>query len=144
MLYANNSGIFDVIAPKKKTKGRRRYCFFSSSLYILFVSKLFCDLIWAQTLFSSPCRCHLVDVLVEMDRILRPEGTAIIRDRPDVIKKVTSIAHAIRWTTKVYESEPESNNSEKILVARKTFWKLPWVFFCSFIYFSNFWGVSCD
>jgi putative homogalacturonan methyltransferase len=59
-----------------------------------------------------PCRCHLVDVLVEMDRILRPEGTAIIRDRPDVIKKLTSIAHAIRWTTEVYESEPESNNGE--------------------------------
>jgi putative homogalacturonan methyltransferase len=55
-----------------------------------------------------------------MDRILRPEGTAIIRDRPDAIKRLTIIAHAIRWTTEVYESEPESNRGEKILVAKKT------------------------
>ncbi|KAJ4746787.1 S-adenosyl-L-methionine-dependent methyltransferases superfamily protein [Rhynchospora pubera] len=72
---------------------------------------------------SGNARCHLVDVLVEMDRILRPEGTVIIRDSHDVINKVTGIAHAIRWTSEVYENEPESNNDEKILVAKKTFWK---------------------
>lgn len=66
-----------------------------------------------------------MDLMVEMDRILRPEGTAVIRDRQEVIEKVERIAHAVRWTVKVHESEPESRGGEIILVATKTFWKLP-------------------
>ena len=63
--------------------------------------------------------------MVEMDRILRPEGTAVIRDAPEVIEKVGCIARAVRWTVKVHEPEPESRGGDKILVATKTFWKLP-------------------
>ncbi|KAL5727620.1 putative pectin methyltransferase qua3 [Ranunculus cassubicifolius] len=73
---------------------------------------------------SSKNRCNLVDLMVEMDRILRPEGTVIIRDSPDVIEKVIRIASAIRWTTTMHVKEPESNGKEKILVATKQFWNL--------------------
>lgn len=72
---------------------------------------------------SSKSRCNLVDLMVEMDRILRPEGTVIIRDSPDVIDKVARIAHSVRWTTTIHDKEPESHGIEKILVATKTFWK---------------------
>lgn len=74
---------------------------------------------------STKSRCSLVDLMVEMDRILRPEGTALIRDSPEVIDKVGRIAHAVRWTFTIYEKEPESHGREKILVATKTFWTLP-------------------
>ncbi|OAY73322.1 putative methyltransferase PMT13 [Ananas comosus] len=74
---------------------------------------------------SGNSRCHLVDLMVEMDRMLRPEGTAIIRDSSEVIDKVARIAHAIRWNIQIHESEPESRSGEKILVATKIFWKLP-------------------
>ncbi|RWW46003.1 hypothetical protein BHE74_00048130 [Ensete ventricosum] len=70
-------------------------------------------------------RCSLVDLMVEMDRVLRPEGTAVVRDSPEVIDKAAHIAHAIRWTVHVHESEPESRGGEKILVATKTFWTSP-------------------
>ncbi|PIA49549.1 hypothetical protein AQUCO_01300384v1 [Aquilegia coerulea] len=73
---------------------------------------------------SSKSRCNLVDLMVEMDRILRPEGTVIIRDSPDVLEKVAHIAHAIRWTTSVPAKEPESNGKERVLVATKKFWSL--------------------
>ncbi|KAK6918422.1 putative S-adenosyl-L-methionine-dependent methyltransferase [Dillenia turbinata] len=73
---------------------------------------------------SGKSRCNLVDLMVEIDRMLRPEGTVVIRDAPEVIEKVSRIAHAVRWTTNVYEKEPESHGREKILVATKTFWKL--------------------
>ena len=63
--------------------------------------------------------------MVEMDRMLRPEGTAVVRDSPEVIDKAAHIARAIRWTVHVHESEPESRAGEKILVATKTFWTLP-------------------
>lgn len=74
---------------------------------------------------SSKNRCNLVDLMVEMDRILRPEGTVIIRDSPEVIDKVARVALAVRWLVSIHEKEPESSGREKILVATKTFWKLP-------------------
>ncbi|KAF8380307.1 hypothetical protein HHK36_027789 [Tetracentron sinense] len=70
-------------------------------------------------------RCNLVDLMVEIDRMLRPEGTVVIRDSPEVIDKVGRVARAIRWTTTTYEKEPKSNGRDKILVATKKFWKLP-------------------
>lgn len=73
---------------------------------------------------SGKSRCHLVDLMVEMDRILRPEGTVVVRDTPEGIEKVGRIARAIRWKFNVYEGEPESRGGEKVLVATKTFWKL--------------------
>ncbi|KAL8160020.1 hypothetical protein V2J09_001557 [Rumex salicifolius] len=72
---------------------------------------------------SGKNRCNLVDVMVEMDRILRPEGTVIVRDTPEVIDKVNNIAHAIRWTTAIHEKECESHGRDRILLAKKTFWK---------------------
>ncbi|KAA8516003.1 hypothetical protein F0562_019182 [Nyssa sinensis] len=74
---------------------------------------------------SGKSRCNLVDLMVEIDRIIRPEGTVVIRDSPEVIDKVGRMANAIRWTATVHEKEPESHGREKILVATKIFWKLP-------------------
>jgi len=61
---------------------------------------------------------------VEIDRILRPEGTVVVRDAPEVIDKVARIAGAVRWKPTIYDKEPESHGREKILVAIKTLWKL--------------------
>ncbi|KAJ6807411.1 putative methyltransferase PMT13 [Iris pallida] len=74
---------------------------------------------------SGESRCNFVDLMVEMDRILRPEGTVLIRDSAEVIEKLIHIAHAVRWTTKVHDSELGTRGGEKIVVATKTFWKLP-------------------
>ncbi|KAF8413113.1 hypothetical protein HHK36_001089 [Tetracentron sinense] len=70
-------------------------------------------------------RCNLVDLMVEIDRMLRPEGTVVIRDSLEAIDKVVRIAHAIRWMVTIHETEPESNGREKILIGTKKFWKLP-------------------
>nr|GMC82767.1 probable methyltransferase PMT13 [Ipomoea batatas] len=69
-------------------------------------------------------KCNLVDLMVEIDRMLRPEGSVVIRDSPEVIDKSERIAHAVRWTTSIYEKEPGSNGREKILVATKKLWNL--------------------
>ncbi|CAL0308189.1 unnamed protein product [Lupinus luteus] len=73
---------------------------------------------------SGKNRCNLVDLMVEMDRILRPEGTVVIRDTPEVIERVARVASAVRWRPTIHDKEPESHSREKILVATKTFWKL--------------------
>lgn len=72
---------------------------------------------------SGEKRCSLVDLMVEMDRILRPEGTVVVRDSPEVLEKVNRVAEAVRWTTSIHDREPESSGGERILVATKTFWK---------------------
>ncbi|TYG56206.1 hypothetical protein ES288_D08G045400v1 [Gossypium darwinii] len=73
---------------------------------------------------SSKSRCNLVDLMVEIDRMLRPEGTVVIRDSPEVIEKVARIARAVRWSATINDKEPESHGRENILVATKTFWQL--------------------
>ncbi|KAL1329581.1 probable methyltransferase PMT13 isoform X1 [Arachis ipaensis] len=73
---------------------------------------------------SGKRRCNLVDLMVEIDRILRPEGTVVVRDIPEAIDKVARIARAVRWRPTIYDKEPESHGRDKILVATKTFWKL--------------------
>ncbi|GJR07916.1 probable methyltransferase PMT2 [Tanacetum coccineum] len=46
------------------------------------------DLIHANNLFSLYSdRCNFEDILLEMDRILRPKGAIILRDDVDVLKK---------------------------------------------------------
>lgn len=65
------------------------------------------------------CRCYLVDVMVEVDRILRPEGTVLIRGTPEVINKISRIAQSLRWMVNIHNSERESVGREKILVAVK-------------------------
>lgn len=74
---------------------------------------------------SNKNSCSLVDLMVEMDRMLRPEGTVVVRDSPEVIDKVSRIANTVRWTAAIHDKEPGSNGREKILVATKNFWKLP-------------------
>lgn len=63
--------------------------------------------------------------MVEIDRMLRPEGTVIIRDSPEVIEKIEWISRAIRWRASIHDKEPDSLQREKVLVATKKLWKLP-------------------
>lgn len=76
-------------------------------------------------IISFSYRCNLVDLMVEMDRILRPEGTVVVRDSPEVLEKVARVARVVRWKATVYDKEPGSYGKEEVLVATKSLWKLP-------------------
>lgn len=67
-------------------------------------------------------RCNLEDILLEMDRILRPEGAIIIRDEVDVLNKVKKIVGGMRWEAKMMDHEDGPLVPEKILVATKEYW----------------------
>ncbi|KAJ8513664.1 hypothetical protein OPV22_004098 [Ensete ventricosum] len=67
-------------------------------------------------------RCDITYILLEMDRILRPEGTVIIRDVVDVLTKVKAITDGMRWKSQIMDHESGPFNPEKILVAVKTYW----------------------
>lgn len=84
------------------------------------------DLIHADGVFSIyQDRCDITYTLLEMDRILRPEGTVIFRDTVEVLVKVKGIADKMRWKSQILDHESGPFNPEKILVAVKTYWTAP-------------------
>ncbi|KAL8141800.1 hypothetical protein V2J09_014832 [Rumex salicifolius] len=81
------------------------------------------DLIHANGLFSMyQDKCNIEDILLEMDRILRPEGSVIFRDEVDALNKVKLIARGMRWDVKMHDHEDGPLVPEKILVAVKQYW----------------------
>ncbi|TKY73388.1 methyltransferase PMT2 [Spatholobus suberectus] len=81
------------------------------------------DLIHANGVFSLYKNgCDAEDILLEMDRILRPEGAVIIRDQADVLMQVKRIVKGMRWNTKMVDHEDGPLVSEKVLFAVKQYW----------------------
>ena len=60
-----------------------------------------------------------------MDRILRPEGSVIIRDDVDVLLKVKSIIDVMQWDGRIVDHESSPHEREKILFATKMYWTAP-------------------
>ncbi|CAO2048001.1 unnamed protein product [Urochloa humidicola] len=81
------------------------------------------DLIHADSIFTLyNNRCDMDLILLEMDRILRPEGTVIIRDDVDMLVKVKSVADGMRWDSQIVDHEDGPLVREKILLVVKTYW----------------------
>ncbi|KAL2515905.1 putative methyltransferase PMT2 [Forsythia ovata] len=81
------------------------------------------DLIHASGVFSLyKDKCNAEDILLEMDRILRPEGAVIIRDHADVLNKVKRIASGMRWNMKMVDHEEGPRVAQKVLFAVKRYW----------------------
>ncbi|CAJ1952669.1 unnamed protein product [Sphenostylis stenocarpa] len=84
------------------------------------------DLIHADSVFSLYSnRCELEDILLEMDRILRPEGSVIIRDDVDILVKVKSVAGGMDWDSQIVDHEDGPLEREKLLFAVKNYWTSP-------------------
>ncbi|KAG5007219.1 hypothetical protein AAZX31_09G131000 [Glycine max] len=84
------------------------------------------DLIHADSVFSLYSdRCELEDILLEMDRILRPEGSVIIRDDVDILVKVKSIVNGMDWDCQIVDHEDGPLEREKLLFAVKNYWTAP-------------------
>ncbi|WJX87066.1 hypothetical protein P8452_69295 [Trifolium repens] len=84
------------------------------------------DFIHGDSVFSLyQNRCSMENILLEMDRILRPQGSVILRDDVDVLTKVKSIADEMQWDAKITDHEDGPYEREKILVAVKQYWTAP-------------------
>ncbi|KAL6642341.1 hypothetical protein ACP70R_020522 [Stipagrostis hirtigluma subsp. patula] len=78
------------------------------------------DLVHADHLFSRlKRRCKLLPVMVEVDRILRPEGKLIVRDNKATAKEVQSIAKSLHWEVRMTVSK----QGEELLCLKKTTWR---------------------
>ncbi|XP_010061323.2 probable methyltransferase PMT15 [Eucalyptus grandis] len=81
------------------------------------------DLIHADSLFSLyQDRCELDDILLEMDRVLRPEGSFILRDDVDMLVKVKRIIDTMNYDSQIVDHEDGPLVREKLLFAVKSYW----------------------
>ncbi|XP_047323595.1 probable methyltransferase PMT15 [Impatiens glandulifera] len=81
------------------------------------------DLIHADSVFSLyDKRCEMEDIILEMDRILRPEGSVIIRDDVDMLVKLKRITDGMNWESQIVDHEDGPFNREKLFFAVKTYW----------------------
>ncbi|KAJ4917124.1 putative methyltransferase PMT18 [Raphanus sativus] len=84
------------------------------------------DLIHAGGLFSIyENRCDVTLILLEMDRILRPEGTVVFRDTVEMLTKIQSITNGMKWMSRILDHEKGPFIPEKILLAVKSYWTGP-------------------
>ncbi|KAK6932974.1 putative S-adenosyl-L-methionine-dependent methyltransferase [Dillenia turbinata] len=74
------------------------------------------DLLHSSFLFQNLTRrCDLIDVIVEMDRILRPGGWILIQDTMEMINTLTPIFRSLQWSMTIHQ--------ERFLVGKKSFWR---------------------
>ncbi|XVF79981.1 hypothetical protein PTKIN_Ptkin15bG0033800 [Pterospermum kingtungense] len=84
------------------------------------------DFIHADSIFSLyKDRCEMEDILLEMDRILRPEGSVIVRDDVDVLVKVKNTVDVMQWDARIVDHENGPHERHKILFAVKQYWTAP-------------------
>uniref|UniRef100_A0A0D9XPV5 Methyltransferase n=1 Tax=Leersia perrieri TaxID=77586 RepID=A0A0D9XPV5_9ORYZ len=78
------------------------------------------DLLHADHLFSKlKTRCNVLPVVVEVDRILRPNGKLIVRDDKQTVDEIQGIVRSLQWEVRMTVSK----NREAMLCARKTTWR---------------------
>lgn len=81
------------------------------------------DLLHADHLFSRlKNRCkHPIVIVVEMDRILRPGGWAIIREKLEILNPLESIFRTLHWDIRMTYAK----DKEGIICVQKTTWRPP-------------------
>ena len=60
-----------------------------------------------------------MNVVMEMDRILRPDGWAIFRDKVQVLREVTDVVKSLHWDVVLAYTQGD----EELLAVQKRFWR---------------------
>ncbi|OMP03059.1 putative S-adenosyl-L-methionine-dependent methyltransferase protein [Corchorus capsularis] len=84
------------------------------------------DLLHAWTVFSDIQRkdCSIVDLLLEMDRILRPKGFIIVHDKRPTVELIKKYLGALHWESlATSESQLDSEQDEDVVfIIQKKMW----------------------
>ncbi|CAL1396329.1 unnamed protein product [Linum trigynum] len=83
------------------------------------------DLLHAWTVFSDIEKkgCSVEDLLLEMDRVIRPSGFIIIRDRQSVIDYVKKYMVALHWeAVDSSGTEQDQDGEEVVFIVQKKLW----------------------
>jgi hypothetical protein len=85
------------------------------------------DLLHAWLVFSDleKKECSAEDLLLEMDRILRPTGFIIIRDKQSVVDFVKKYLPALHWEVVAVSdssSDSDQDGDNVVLIIQKKIW----------------------
>ena len=64
-------------------------------------------------------RCNITNIMLEVDRMLRPGGRVYIRDSVSVISELHEIAKAIGWIPALHDTGEGPFASWKVLIGDK-------------------------
>lgn len=64
-------------------------------------------------------RCNITALVVEVDRLLRPEGTLIVRDNVETMNEVENTLRSMHWEVRLTYSK----DTEGLLCVKKTMWR---------------------
>lgn len=83
------------------------------------------DLVHAGDIFSDieSKSCSAVDLLIEIDRILRPKGFIIVRDKQRIVDYVKSYLKSLHWEIVGTAKESEHSEDNTVLVIQKKMWR---------------------
>lgn len=81
------------------------------------------DLLHANGLLSQFIseHCSMIDLFLEMDRILRPEGWIILSDTVGTIEMARTLATQVRWEARIIDLQ--NGSDQRLLVCQKLFLK---------------------
>lgn len=68
-------------------------------------------------------RCEMKDVMLEMDRILRPEGVVVLRDAYNLREKAKVVGEAMRWKCTSHDTELGPADTDGLLFCKKPLWQ---------------------
>lgn len=79
------------------------------------------DMLHASELLSHVISkgCSIINLFLEMDRILRPKGWVIVSDKVEPIERARAIAARIRWEARVVDLQ--NGSDQRLLVCQKPF-----------------------
>lgn len=83
------------------------------------------DLLHAWTIFSDIEKkgCSVEDLMIEMDRILRPTGFIIIHDKQPVIDYIKKYLPALHWeAVATADSTSDSDEGAEVFIIQKKIW----------------------
>ncbi len=89
------------------------------SFHSAYLSIFFLLCVTDETTKHHHCRCNVTSLIMEMDRILRPNGWAIFHDHMEVLSNVQEILRSLHWDIILTYKK----NDEQLLAAQKTFWR---------------------
>lgn len=87
--------------------------------YILNNSFFFLYHILNKLLSALLHRCKLQGIIAEVDRILRPKGTLIVRDDVETITEIENMAKSLQWKVQLTYSK----DKEGLLCVQKSMWR---------------------
>ncbi|KAG6554497.1 hypothetical protein Mapa_003875 [Marchantia paleacea] len=76
------------------------------------------DLVHSSRAFSTSKGVKVIDLILEVDRILRPGGLVIVRDSVKTARKVKSLSGSVRWRV-LFEYPGDIETAEYVIIMKK-------------------------